>query len=86
MMPWHPGVTVSTARAAELLGVSSSTILRMVEDGTLEGFKVRRNKSNSPIKVIRDSIVRVLEEWRREAGVQGTSPAPSAAGKGTNRT
>ena len=86
MMPWHPGVTVSTARAAELLGVSSSTVLRMLEEGTLEGFKLRRNKPNSPFRVIRDSILRVLEEWRREAGIPGTSVAPSTAGKAAART
>lgn len=67
MMPWHPGVTISTERAAELLGCSASTIIRMIQDGTLEGFKLRKNRPNSPYRVIRDSVVRVADEWRHEA-------------------
>lgn len=79
MMPWHPGVTVSTERAAAMLGVSATTILRMIQDGTLEGFKLRKNRKNSPYKVIRESILRVAEEWRRDAGVQSAPDAPRAA-------
>ena len=78
MMPWHPGVTISVARAAELLGCSANTVLRMIEDGTLEGYKLRRGVKNSHYRIIRDSVLRVADQWRKEAGVISTPSAPTA--------
>ena len=80
MMPWHPGRTVSTKRAAELLGCSEQTIIRMIQDGTLDAFKRRKTvRNNSPWNVIHESLLRVSDQWRREAaGVDPHESAPSA--------
>jgi hypothetical protein len=78
--PWHPGRTTSVLRAAELLGCSQSTIIRLCQDGSLEAFKRRRN--NSPYIVIYDSVIRIADQWRIESGVsspQSTSGAATAA-------
>jgi len=61
MMPWQPGRTVSTAGAAERLRCSRDTVQRYVQEGRLEGFK-RRKKSNSPLLIILDSVVRLARE------------------------
>jgi excisionase family DNA binding protein len=79
MMPWHPGKTVSCARAAELLGCAESTVRRMIQDGTLEGFKRRRNRPQSHYLVIYESICRVGEDWKDQAGISTASEAPPAA-------
>jgi len=56
LMPWSPGRTISTARAAELLGVCQTTIRNMLDDGTLKGYKIRPLCKNSPYRVVRDSV------------------------------
>ena len=48
LLPWSPGRSISTAKAAEILGVSQTTIRSMLEDKTLMGYKIRPNRPNSP--------------------------------------
>jgi excisionase family DNA binding protein len=62
MLPWHPGVTISAARAAELLGCSKDNVYDMITDGTLEGFKLRRHSKNSHFRIVAESVYRVLDE------------------------
>ncbi len=56
LLPWSPGRTVSTARAAQLLGVSQTLILNMIKDGTLCGYKLRPHRKKSHYRIFRESI------------------------------
>lgn len=85
LMPWHPGVTVSVQRASDLLQQHSHTTRRMIEDGTLEGFRMRRHNPNSPYRVILESVHRVLDE-RKIAGVDPMSVDDAATMLGCSAT
>lgn len=60
----NPGITyVSTGKAADLLGVSTATVLALMDDGTLDGYTLP-----SGHRRIRLSSVDVL--------VNGATPTP----------
>ena len=53
-------VTMSTAEAAAELGVSTTTITRMLQPGgPLRGYKKNPTKINSPYRVYSDSVRRL---------------------------
>ncbi|MBN9614229.1 MAG: hypothetical protein BGO25_05775 [Acidobacteriales bacterium 59-55] len=56
LFPWSPGRTVSTARAAQMLNVSDTTIRMMIECGELSGTKIRPNRPKSPYRVLLSSL------------------------------
>ncbi len=64
LMPWSSHRTVSTARAAEMLQCSPRTVLNMIEAGELMAYPLRPNRSNSPLRVNKDSIERHIEGIR----------------------
>lgn len=66
LLPWSPGRSISTARAADILDVSQTTVRAMIEDGTLMGYKIRPNRKNSPYRVFRDSLIKHLRSIRRD--------------------
>lgn len=70
LLPWSPQQTISTAHAAEMLGVGHMTITRMIEDGTLSAYKVRPDKSHSPWRVSYDSVIAHVERIHRENGLE----------------
>ena len=69
LMPWSPRYTVSTARVAEILGVSIQTVTRLIEDGSLKAYKVR-NKPNSPWRINYDSVVTYIKSIHSENGLE----------------
>ena len=69
LMPWSPRYTVSTARVAEILGVSIQTVTRLIEDGSLKAYKVR-NKPNSPWRINYDSVVAYIKSIHAENGLE----------------
>lgn len=55
---------IRVAAAAVELGVSPSTVRRMIADGELDGYRLRQPKSgaqNTPLYVTRASLDRALE-------------------------
>jgi excisionase family DNA binding protein len=69
LLPWSPRYTISTARVCEMLGVCTSTVCEMIEDGTLKAYKVR-NKPNSPWRINYDSVVAYIEEMHKTNGLE----------------
>jgi excisionase family DNA binding protein len=69
LLPWKLGSTISTARACEMLGVCTSTVCEMIEDGTLKAYKVR-NKPNSPWCINYDSVVAHVEKLHKANGLE----------------
>ena len=57
--------TIDTAKAADLLGVSRTTAIRMVHRGELKGYKLTSAK-NSPIRVYRDSVIKFMKKQGRQ--------------------
>jgi len=77
-MDLEPESTVTTAQAADLLGVSRSTITRLVQDGQLEAYKLNPSAVNSPLRIYRASIDRLLEQRQpdeKEAAAQAGTAA-----------
>lgn len=70
LLPWSPKYTISTERAADILGVSRDSVERMIEDGTLKAYKARLNVPNSPWKVSYDSLLEYIEKLHRENGLE----------------
>ena len=66
LMPWSPGRTVSTAKAAELLFVSESTIRNMIEDGSLQAYKIRPDAKCSHFRILRSSVEENLRRIRAD--------------------
>ena len=59
---------MSTARTAEMLGVSVQTIHRMIKAGELKAHKVRPR--NSPWVVNYDSVLKRVEAIRKSNGLE----------------
>ena len=70
LLPWSPRATISASHAARLLDVSVDTIWRMLEDGTIKGYKVRPNKPKSPWRVNYDSVVAHVEQLHKVNGLE----------------
>ena len=58
--------TVTIAQAAEILEVSSETVRRWLNDGTLSGYKTHPDKRTSPYRVEIASIEAILEKRKRQ--------------------
>jgi excisionase family DNA binding protein len=69
LLPWSPQQTISSAHAAEILDVSVDTVCDMIEDGTLQAYKMR-DKRNSPWRVNYDSVLAHLDHIHRENGLK----------------
>jgi len=54
--------TITTKEAAEMLGVTTVTVTRYVDKGDLEGYKVNPRRSNSPLRIYKDSVKALLRE------------------------
>ena len=63
--PIHPDAVYSREEAAELLGISLSTVKRLIASGQLEAS---RPESIRRIFIKGSSIVRMLEDTKIEAG------------------
>lgn len=69
LMPWSPNATISAARAAEMLDVSTKTIMRMIEAGNLQAYQVRP-LAGSPWRINYDSVIAYIEEIHRSNGLE----------------
>lgn len=67
LLPWSPRTTVSVTHAAELLGSSESTILRMIEAGELMAYQLRKR---SPWRINYDSLLSYVERIHKEHGLE----------------
>ena len=57
ILPWSPGRTISTEEAGDMLGVTSETIRKMIDEGELEAVRIRPRKVKSPWRVFRESVL-----------------------------
>ena len=68
---------VDTTEAAQILGVSRSTVTRLAKDGKLEAYKLTP-APNSPYRITRASIQSLLEQRQpdeKEAAAQAGTAA-----------
>jgi excisionase family DNA binding protein len=70
LLPWSPRYTISVAHAAKMLDCSMDTVCRMIEDGTLQAYKMRPNKPNSPWRVNYDSVISHVEKLHEKNGLE----------------
>lgn len=61
----EPESTATTAQAADLLGVSRSTVTRLVQDGKLKAYKLNPSAVNSPLRIYRTSVDRLLQQRQK---------------------
>ena len=57
--------TISATRAMQMLGLSRSSISRMVQKGDLEGYKLNPRRRNSHLRIYLDSVEEFLESRRK---------------------
>jgi excisionase family DNA binding protein len=69
IMPWNEKSTISTQRAAEILGVSSPTVRRMIESGDLMAYQVRP-LPGSPWRVNYSSLIKFVELIHERNGLE----------------
>ena len=60
--------TRSVQSVAADLHTSESTVIRLIEDGTLTAYKLR-NKNGSPHRITRDSVISYIEYLCKENGL-----------------
>jgi excisionase family DNA binding protein len=68
LMPWSPQHTISVAMTAEMLSVSEDTVLRMIEEGEIKAYKLRK-KRNSPWRVNYHSVLGYVDRMHDEHGL-----------------
>jgi hypothetical protein len=69
LMPWSPRLTISAARAAEILDVSKDVVCNMCQEGAFKAYKVRPDKPNSPWRINYDSLVAYIEDMHKKNGL-----------------
>ena len=82
--------TISTWEAADMLKVSPETLRKMLEDGTLRGYRVRPNKKKSPWLVFKWSvekhIARLMDIYAMEDNAAPSSANPAHGARPGNRS
>ena len=70
LLPWAPGRTLSTAQAAQRIGISEDTMNRMCEAGEIEAYRLRPKNPRSPWRIPRHAVEKhigsILEEFSIE--------------------
>ena len=69
LLPWSPKYTISTDRAADILGCSRDTVERMIEAGELKAYKLRPSPT-SPWRINYDSVIEYLEGLHERNGLE----------------
>ena len=78
LLPWHPGMSISVAKAARLLGCSTSTVLRLIQSGDIQAYKLNFKKENSPYRVRYESVHSFVEKLREQNGFDPIPDNPDA--------
>lgn len=64
--------TLSTKEAAKMLGTSDQTVINWWKDGILAGHKLNPTKANSPLRIHKTSVEKILRERAKpQAGWAG---------------
>jgi excisionase family DNA binding protein len=61
LMPWAPGLTISTVEAGKRLGMSYDTVRAMCKCGELQAWPMRPGINGSPYRVSKDSVELFIE-------------------------
>jgi excisionase family DNA binding protein len=69
LLPFDFTRTISTSHCATILGVSVGTVLRMIEDGTLQAYRVR-NGLTSPWRINYESLVAYSASISQKNGLE----------------
>ena len=64
-MPDSERPTTSTTEAAQLLGVSKTTITRLVKRGDLEAYKLTTG-ATSPLRIYQDSVEALIQRRQQQ--------------------
>ncbi len=67
---------IGATRAARLLNTSPDTVLRLIEDGSLEAYQLR---ARSPWRISYDSVVQYRNKIREKFGLDDPKQANSSA-------
>lgn len=78
LLPWHPGRSISVSKAAKLLGCSTSTVLRLIQSGDIQAYKLNFKKENSPYRVRFESVYKFVEKLREHNGFDPVPDNPDA--------
>ena len=66
MLPWSPSASVSSSRAAEMIGTSQTTIRKLIEEGSIRGYKLRPHKKTSEYRISVESIAAYMRKVAEE--------------------
>jgi excisionase family DNA binding protein len=61
--------TLSARRVAQMLGVCVKTVCAMIEEGTLQAYKIR-DLPNSPWRINYDSVMAYIESMHKRNGLE----------------
>lgn len=80
IMPWGKSDTISTRDAAAMMQCNPTTVLELLDEGKIEGYRIRPHKRKSPWRVYRFSVEKYIAKVLEAAGLQS---AGAAGVKGT---
>ena len=66
LLPWPMSQSINVARAATMLGCSSSTVLNMIEEGRIRAYKLRPDRAHSPWRIEYDSVLAYINRLERQ--------------------
>lgn len=59
---------ISLSEAADILGVSHDTVLRMINEGVLQGYKKNPGALRSAYQVLKADVLKLKEKQKEVAG------------------
>lgn len=59
---------ISLREAADILGVSHDTVLRMIDDGVLQGYKKNPGSLRSAYQVEKKDVMKLKEQQKEVVG------------------
>ena len=75
IMPWGKSDTISTDDAAAMMQCHKDTVRALLDEGKLDGYRIRPHKRKSPWRVYRFSVERYIAKVLEAAGIQSAGAA-----------
>ena len=82
ILPWSAGKSISAPQAAKRLNVCADTVRCMLEEGVIQGWRIRPNKPHSPWRVSVESVEMYIDKLLAHYDTSGSDANQSAGRAG----
>lgn len=82
IMPWGKSDTISTRDAAAMMQCDPKVVLALLDEGKLDGYRIRPHKRKSPWRVYRFSVERYISKILEASGLRSADAAAPGGATG----